>query len=292
MKEEPPSTNLPRSWAERISQAFGGNEPRSREDLRKILRDAEDRQLLDTESLGIIEGAMVVSEMQVKEVMVPRSQMIFIKEATPAKKFLLDIIKSAHSSFPVFSENPDEVLGILLAKDLLPLAVNDKLGRVNIRDILRPAIFVPESKRLDSLLKDFRTTKNHMAIVVNEYGGIAGLITIEDVLEQIVGEIDDEHDLEDDDHLIKKGDNQNFVVKARTPVDEFNSYFKTQFDEEQYNTIGGFVLKEFGRLPKRDESVHIDHLLFRVLNADNRSIHLLEVQKGNVSSKVTTQRAL
>jgi magnesium and cobalt transporter len=278
MKEEPPSTHSPRSWAERISQAFSGNEPRSREDLKKLLRDAEGRQLLDTEALGIIEGAMMVSEMQVKEVMVPRSQMVSIKEASPAKEFVSDIIKSAHSRFPVFGENPDEVLGVLLAKDLLPLAIDDKLERFNIRDLLRPAIHVPESKRLDALLKEFRATKNHMAIVVNEYGGIAGLITIEDVLEQIVGEIDDEHDLENDDHLIKKGDNQNFVVKARTPVDEFNDYFKTQFDEEQYNTIGGYVLKEFGRLPKRNESVHIDNLLFRVLNADNRSIHLLEVQ--------------
>lgn len=281
MKEEPPSTHSPRSWTERISQAFGGNEPRSREDLKKVLRDAEGRQLLDIEALGIIEGALMVSEMQVKEVMVPRSQMVAIKEASPAKEFVSDIIKSAHSRFPVFGENPDDVLGILLAKDLLPLAIGNKLERLNIRDLLRPAIHVPESKRLDALLKEFRATKNHMAIVVNEYGGVAGLITIEDVLEQIVGEIDDEHDLEDDDHLIKKGENKNFVVKARTPVDEFNSYFKTQFDEEQYNTIGGFVLKEFGHLPKRDESVHIDHLLFRVLNADNRSIHLLEVQQEN-----------
>ena len=281
MKEDPPSTYSPRSWTERISQAFSGNEPRSREDLLEILKDAENRQLLDTEALGIIEGAMLVSEMQVKEVMVPRSQMVSIKEDSPFKEFVSDVISSGHSRFPVFDENPDEVIGILLAKDLLALAIENKLGRLNIRDLLRPAIYVPESKRLDTLLKEFRSTKNHMAIVINEYGGIAGLITIEDVLEQIVGEIDDEHDMEDEDHLIKKGCNHSFVVKARTPVDEFNNYFKTQFDEEQYNTIGGFVLKEFGRLPKRDESVHIDHLLFRVLNSDNRSIHLLEVQQEN-----------
>lgn len=279
MKEEPPSTPSPRSWTERISQAFGGSEPRSREDLKQTLRDAESRQLLDSEALGIIEGAMMVSEMQVKEVMIPRSQMVSIKESAPVKMFVSDIIKSAHSRFPVFGDGPDEVIGILLAKDLLPLAISDKLERFNIRDVLRPAVHVPESKRLNALLKEFRSTKNHMAIVVNEYGGIAGLVTIEDVLEQIVGEIDDEHDLEDDDHLIKKGENQNFIVKARTPVDEFNDYFKTQFDDEQYNTIGGFVLKEFGHLPKRDESVHINQLQFRVLNADNRSIHLLEVNK-------------
>ena len=227
MKEEPPSTYSSRSWTERISQAFGNNEPRNREDLVLLLRDAEARQLLDIEALGIIEGAMTVSEMQVKEVMIPRCQMVSIKEDSPGKEFLGEIIRSAHSRFPVFGENSDEVLGILLAKDLLPLAVNEKLERFNIRDLLRPAIHVPESKRLNALLKEFRATKNHMAIVVNEYGGVAGLITIEDVLEQIVGEIDDEHDLEDDDHFIKKGENHNFVVKARTPVDEFNSYFKT-----------------------------------------------------------------
>lgn len=280
MKEEPPSTQSSLSWAERLSSAFGNNnEPRDRNDLVQLLRDAETRQLLDFEALGIIEGAMMVSEMQVKEVMIPRCQMISINESDPSKNFLKDIIKSAHSRFPVFGENPDDVLGILLAKDLLPLAVNDKLDRFGLRDILRPAIHVPESKRLNALLKQFRTTKNHMAIVVNEYGGVAGLITIEDVLEQIVGEIDDEHDLEDDDYFIKKGGDHNFVVKARTPIDEFNSYFKTQFNEEQYNTIGGFVLKEFGRLPERDESVHIDHLQFRILNADKRSIHLLEVHQ-------------
>jgi len=216
--------------------------------------------------------------MQVKEVMIPRCQMVVIKEEQTAREFIDEVLTSAHSRFPVLGNNPDEVLGILLAKDLLKPAIEGKLERFAIRDYLRPAIKVPESKRLNALLKNFRDTQNHMAIVVNEYGGIAGLITIEDVLEQIVGEIDDEHDYEEEDYLIKEGEDNTFVVKARTPVDEFNEYFKTSFDENQFNTIGGFVLKEFGRLPKRDEMVSINNLLFRVLNADNRSIHLLEVQ--------------
>lgn len=278
MKDDPSSTNHPRTWAERISQAFSSNEPRNREELIQILRDAHSRQIVDTEALSIIEGAMTVSEMQVKEVMIPRCQMVVIKEEQTAREFIDEVITSAHSRFPVLGNNPDEVLGILLAKDLLKPAIEGKLERFAIRDYLRPAIKVPESKRLNALLKNFRDTQNHMAIVVNEYGGIAGLITIEDVLEQIVGEIDDEHDYEEEDYLIKEGEGNTFVVKARTPVDEFNEYFKTSFDENQFNTIGGFVLKEFGRLPKRDEIVSINNLLFRVLNADNRSIHLLEVQ--------------
>lgn len=278
MKDDPPSTNQPRTWAERISQAFSSNEPRNREELLQILRDAHSRQLFDTEALSIIEGAMMVSEMQVKEVMIPRCQMVVIKEEQTAREFIDEVLTSAHSRFPVLGNNPDEVLGILLAKDLLKPAIEGKLERFAIRDYLRPAIKVPESKRLNALLKNFRDTQNHMAIVVNEYGGIAGLITIEDVLEQIVGEIDDEHDYEEEDYLIKEGEDNTFVVKARTPVDEFNEYFKTSFDENQFNTIGGFVLKEFGRLPKRNEMVSINNLLFRVLNADNRSIHLLEVQ--------------
>lgn len=278
MKDDPPSTNQPRTWAERISQAFSSNEPRNREELLQILRDAHSRQLFDTEALSIIEGAMMVSEMQVKEVMIPRCQMVVIKEEQTAREFIDEVLTSAHSRFPVLGNNPDEVLGILLAKDLLKPAIEGKLERFAIRDYLRPAIKVPESKRLNALLKNFRDTQNHMAIVVNEYGGIAGLITIEDVLEQIVGEIDDEHDYEEEDYLIKEGEGNTFVVKARTPVEEFNEYFKTSFDENQFNTIGGFVLKEFGRLPKRNEMVSINNLLFRVLNADNRSIHLLEVQ--------------
>ncbi len=282
MKEEPPSTNpTARSWSERIAHVLSGSEPRDRVELKQLLRDAQSRQLLDFEALSIIEGAMSVSEMQAKEVMIPRNQMTIIEANHRPKEFIAEIIESAHSRFPVIGDSPDEVLGILLAKDLLPLAVEGKLDRLRIKDYLRPAIKIPESKRLNILLKEFRDTHNHMAIVVNEYGGIAGLITIEDVLEQIVGEIDDEHDREDDDHLIKAGAGKSFFVKARTPIDDFNSYFNTAFNEETFDTIGGFVLQAFGRLPERNESVHINELIFRVVNADNRSIHLLEVQSGS-----------
>lgn len=278
MKDDPSSSTSPRSWAERISQAFSNNEPRTRAELLEFIKDAHARQIIDAEVLSIIEGALLVSEMQVKEVMIPRCQMVAIKESQTPREFIDEVLSSAHSRFPVLGDKPDEVLGILLAKDLLKAAVEGRLERFVIRDYLRPAMKVPESKRLNALLKNFRDTQNHMAIVVNEYGGIAGLITIEDVLEQIVGEIADEHDHEEEDYQIKEGEGNTFVVKARTPVEEFNEYFKTSFDENQFNTIGGFVLKEFGRLPKRNETVSINHLLFRILNADNRSIHLLEVQ--------------
>ncbi len=278
MKDDPSSTLPPRSWAERISQAFSSNEPRTRAELLGLIKEAHSRQIIDSEVLSIIEGALLVSEMQVKEVMIPRCQMVVIKQDQAPREFIDEVIASAHSRFPVLGDKPDEVLGILLAKDLLKPAIEGRLERFAIRDYLRPAMKVPESKRLNALLKNFRDTQNHMAIVVNEYGGIAGLITIEDVLEQIVGEIADEHDYEEEDYLIKEGGGNTFVVKARTPVEEFNDYFKTSFDENQYNTIGGFVLKEFGRLPKRNETVSINHLSFRILNADNRSIHLLEVQ--------------
>ena len=279
MKEEPPSINPPaRSWTERIAHVLGGSEPRDRDELKQLLRDAQSRQLLDFEALSIIEGAMSVSDMQAKEVMIPRNQMTIIEAHSSPKEFIAEVIESAHSRFPVIGDSPDEVLGILLAKDLLPLAVEGKLDRLRINDYLRPAIKIPESKRLNILLKEFRDTHNHMAIVVNEYGGIAGLVTIEDVLEQIVGEIDDEHDREDEDYLIKEGEDKSYFVKARTPVEDFNSYFNTAFSDDTFDTIGGFVLQAFGRLPERDESVHINEMIFRVVNADNRSIHLLEVQ--------------
>ncbi len=237
------------------------------------LREAQKNAIVDADALSIIEGAMQAPEMQVREIMVPRTQMTSLKYNLEAKELISKIIESGHSRFPVTGENPDEIIGILLAKDLLSLQLNEKL---NIKDKMRRATMIPESKRVNVLLKDFRDNRNHMAIVVNEYGGISGLVTIEDVLEQIVGEIEDEHDIEDS-ALIKSLDNHQYVVKATTPVDGFNDYFLTDFSDAEFETIGGIVLKAFERLPKRSESVTIEDIEFTVLNADNRSIKLLQI---------------
>lgn len=247
----------------------------SKQRILNTLREAQKNAVVDADALSIIEGAMQVSEMQVREIMVPRTQMTSIKYNMDTKELLNRIIESGHSRFPVIGDNPDDIIGILLAKDLLSLQLNNN-DRFNIKDKMRPATIVPESKRVNILLKDFRDKRNHMAIVVNEYGGISGLVTIEDVLEQIVGEIEDEHDIEDS-ALIKSMDNKEYIVKAITPLDEFNHYFLTDFDDNEFETIGGIVLKNFERLPKRGESIEIENIHFTVLNADNRSIKLLQL---------------
>lgn len=279
MSSDLTSPHSQKSWIDKLAHAFGGGDPRNTAELLDILRESYERELIDSEAMAIIEGAMQVSDMQVREVMIPRTQMVVVKAEQKPEEYLPLIIESAHSRFPVIGEDQDEVLGILLAKDLLSLLVENKLDRTHIRNLLRPAIKVPESKRLNVLLKEFRDTRNHMAIVVNEYGGVGGLITIEDVLEQIVGEIEDEHDSQLEDHLIKKADDGSHIVKAGIPVEEFNEYFNTDFDEEDFDTIGGIVVKEFGHLPQRNESVDIGKLHFTVLNASNRAIHLLQVQQ-------------
>ena len=267
-----------KSWLERISQAFS-NEPESVEDVLEILRDAETQNIIDADAMSIIEGAMQVIDMRVDEIMIPRSQMITVKASSEPKTFLKDVIEYAHSRFPVIGDSQDDVIGILLAKDLLPLALDNELNWTKIREILRPPTFVPESKRLNQLLKEFKENRNHMAIVVDEYGGTAGLITIEDVLEQIVGEIEDEHDFDEETNIKGRGDGS-FAVKAVTPVEDFNEFFNTELDEEEFDTIGGVVLKEFGHLPRRGESVEVGGLTFTIANADNRVIRLLQVTRG------------
>lgn len=215
--------------------------------------------------------------MQVREIMIPHSQAAVLREHSDLKEILRVITESAHSRFPVVSkEDPDEVIGIILAKDLLSLVAENRLEKLDIQEMIRPAMFVPESKRLNVLLKEFQASRNHMAIVINEYGGLSGLVTIEDILEQIVGEIDDEHDFEDEYFIKKAGKNQ-FIVKALTPVEEFNDHFETEFSDEEFDTIGGLVTHHFGHLPVRDELIKIEGLKFKVLSADHRSIRLLEV---------------
>ena len=245
-----------------------------------ILRDAEQRNVIDADSLGIIEGAVQVTDMQVREVMIPRSQMITVRSNQAPEEYIDEIIESAHSRFPVIGDSTDDVLGILLAKDLLPLALRGNLKKNEILELLRPATIVPESKRLNQLLKEFKQNRNHMAIVVDEYGGVSGLITIEDILEQIEGEIEDEHDFDEETHIKARGDGT-YAVKAVTPVDDFNEFFETELDEEEFDTIGGVVLKEFGHLPRRGESVEFGGLQFTIANADNRVIRLLQVTRGD-----------
>src|SRR3569833_410015 len=267
--------STPRSWFERLSLALLG-EPKDREQLVTLLRDAQQRNLLDPDALGMIEGVLQVSEMQVRDVMVPRAQMVVVERDAGLKDILPVVTESAHSRFPVIGDSRDEIAGVLLAKDLLTYFGPEGEKSFIVRNILRPAVVIPESKRLNILLKEFRASRNHMAIVVDEYGGVAGLVTIEDVLEQIVGEIVDEHDIEEDAYIKKHNDNV-FAVKALTPVDEFNSYFSSNFSDEEFDTIGGVVMQRFGRLPRRGEANSIDRFRFTVLSANSRRIYLLLV---------------
>jgi magnesium and cobalt transporter len=269
------SSNGHRSWLEKLTQAFA-HEPKSRQELLELLREAHQNKLLDSEALSIVEGAIQVADLQVRDIMVPRSQMISIKANQTPREFLPAIIDAAHSRYPVVGESIDDVMGILLAKDLLPLILQENGHSFNIKDLLRPATFVPESKRLNVLLREFRANHNHMAIVIDEYGGVAGLVTIEDVLEQIVGDIEDEHDVEEDSYIkpLPSGD---FIVKALTPVDAFNEFFETDFSEDEFDTVGGLVMGAFCHLPKRNETTEIGEFRFRVLNADSRRIHLLRL---------------
>lgn len=264
-----------RNWFEILSQALT-REPKDRIELTRLLRDAQQRNLLDFDALSMIEGVLEVSEMQVRDVMIPRTQMVVINIEDPSEQFLPLIVESAHSRFPVIGDNRDEVLGILLAKDLLPYFAQKEQQSLSIRDLLRPAVFIPESKRLNVLLRDFRANRNHMAIVVDEYGGIAGLVTIEDVLEQIVGDIEDEHDIEEDMYIIKHSETR-YTVKALTPIEEFNEQFSVDFPESEFDTIGGLLIQNFGRMPKRGEVTTIDGFRFKVLRADSRRIYLLQI---------------
>ncbi|MGP0172044.1 HlyC/CorC family transporter [Pseudomonas sp. NCHU5208] len=269
------SSNEQKSWFNKLTQAFA-HEPRNRQELLEVLREAHQNKLLDSEALTIVEGAIQVADLQVRDIMVPRSQMISIKANQTPQEFLPAIIEAAHSRYPVIGESLDDVIGILLAKDLLPLILQGDQPNFNIKDLLRPATFVPESKRLNVLLREFRANHNHMAVVIDEYGGVAGLVTIEDVLEQIVGDIEDEHDVEEDGYIkpLPSGD---YLIKALTPIDSFNETFDSQFSDDEYDTVGGLVMNAFGHLPKRNEVTEIGEFRFRVLNADSRRIHLLRL---------------
>lgn len=265
-----------RSWLERLS-FFLSDRPSTKEELLEQIRQAEEDQILDREVLETIEGALQMSHMQVRDIMVPRPQMAVVKADQSTTEFMQTITETSHSRFPVIGDSPDEVLGILLAKDLLPLAFAKKMDNFDLNSMLRKPIFVPESKRLSILLNEFRTNRYHMAIVLDEYGGVTGLVTIEDVLEQIVGEIEDETDAEEDDSNIRPFADQGFLVKALTSIEDFNDHFGTYYDDAEFDTIGGIVTQQFGHLPAKDEVTQIGSLSFQILASDNRRIRLMQV---------------
>jgi magnesium and cobalt transporter len=265
-----------RSWLDKLS-FFLSDRPSNKEELLERIRQAEEDQILDREALDTIEGALQMSHMQVRDIMVPRPQMAVVKADQSTQEFMQTITETSHSRFPVIGESPDEVLGILLAKDLLPLAFAKQMDNFDLNAMLRKPIFVPESKRLSILLNEFRTNRYHMAIVLDEYGGVAGLVTIEDVLEQIVGEIEDETDAEEDDGNIRPFADKGFLVKALTTIDDFNAHFGTYYDETEFDTIGGIITQQFGHLPAKDENIQVGDLNFLILAADNRRIRLMQV---------------
>ena len=261
---------------ERIS-TWIARSPRDRDELIELLRSSHGRNLLDADALAMIEGVLQVSEMQARDIMVPRSQMDVIDIRESPDQFIPMVMQTGHSRFPVIGENKDDVLGILLAKDLLGYYAGEE--EFNVREMLRPAVFIPESKPLNVLLKEFRKNRNHIAIVVDEYGGVAGLVTIEDVIEQIVGDIEDEYDFDDvEDNIVQEKGGQ-YRVKGLTEIADFNAVFGTNFSDDDHDTIGGLVMSRFGRVPKRGEQVSVENLTFKVLRADGRRLHLLEVAK-------------
>ena len=261
--------------------------PEDRDELVTVLRSCYERNLLDADALSMIEGVLQVSEMQARDIMIPRSQMDVIDIKESPDQFIPTVIQTGHSRFPVIGENKDNVIGILLAKDLLRHYAGEE--EFDVREMLRPAVFIPEAKPLNVLLKDFRRNRNHMAVVVDEYGGVAGLITIEDVIEQIVGDIEDEYDFDDVEDNIVQDKGGQYRVKALTEIADFNAAFGTSYSDEDFDTIGGLVLSHFGRVPKRGEQASFDNLVFKVLRADSRRIHLLQVSRAE-NSELTNRR--
>jgi magnesium and cobalt transporter len=264
-----------RSLWERLG-ALLTHEPEDREQLIELLHSSFERDLMDADALSMIEGVLQVSEMQARDIMVPRAQMDVIDINHTPEQFLPSVLETGHSRFPVVDGEKDEVIGILLAKDLLRYYAGEEFI---VRDMLRPAVFIPESKQLNVLLKDFRSNRNHIAIVVDEYGGVAGLVTIEDVLEQIVGDIEDEYDFDETEDNIVTETNGTWRVKAQTEIADFNEAFGTGFGDEEFDTIGGLVLAKFGRFPKRGEQVRLGDLKFRILRSDSRRLHSMLVER-------------
>lgn len=273
---KPPSSHAhQRSLLERISYFLTG-EPQDQQDLIEILRDSQEKHLLDSDALNMIEGVMQVAEMRVRDIMIPRSQMVVVPREAELETIFPLVVEFAHSRFPVIEEDRSKVVGILLAKDLLAHALRDK--NLKVENIMRPPSVVPESKRLNILLKEFRTERNHMAIVVDEYGNAAGLVTIEDVLEQIVGKIEDEHDEDETQEYISQRSEREFIVNALTPIEEFNDYFSAELEDDECDTIGGLIVQHLEHFPKKGEKLEIGDFFFEVLRADNRRVHLVKLK--------------
>lgn len=266
------------NWFNRVKQALLSTELKTKQELLGLIREAQKRAVLSPDTLQMIEGSLQVSEMHVRDIMIPRAQAVALEVNDSPDSLVKIVVESGHSRFPVVGENRDDVQGIFLAKDLLDYYATGQQEPFNMRDVMRPAIFIPESKRLNVLLREFRTSRNHMAIVIDEYGGMAGLVTIEDVIEQIVGDIDDEHDFEDEVYINPR-DNGYYLVWALTPIEEFNLYFDVNLDEDEMDTVGGLVMKAFGHLPKRSETIDFAGFHFEVMRANNRRIHLLRIKR-------------
>lgn len=287
MNDEPPSTGsaTPEDtpigrWWRRVTQSFA-HAPETREELMAVLVEARDAELMDADAYSMFQGVLETADTQVSDIMVPRSQMVVIEADAPLDALLRLVVESGHSRYPVIGDSRDEVIGVLLAKDLLKFAAvvpEFSVTDFSLRDILRPAVFVPESKRVNVLLKDFKRGRNHMAIVADEYGGVAGLVTIEDVLEQIVGEIDDEYD-EAEGATILRQDERRFLVNALTPIEDFNAYFGTELSDDDFDTIGGLVTHQFGHMPRRGETLQMAGLNFNVQRADSRRVYQLQVTR-------------
>ncbi len=270
-------TDNQKSWLSKLANLFT-DEPQNREDLIKILQEAHNNGFVDVDALNMMKGALKVSELQVRQVMVPRAQMVVIPQTSSIEDILPIIVESGHSRFPVVGEDKDELEGILLAKDVLKSFVKKEVD-FNLKDIIRPAVVIPESKQVNILLNEFRTTRNHMAIIIDEYGGVAGLVTIEDILEEIVGDIDDEYDNHEDPYVMKVTD-EVYRINALTTITEFNEQFKTDFDDSEFDTIGGLVASEAGRLPETGELIEVAGLSFKVIKADKRRVEFVEVDLG------------
>jgi magnesium and cobalt transporter len=273
---QPPSRHSSqKSWIEKIGQLLTG-EPQDLDDLLEILRDARENHLLDTDALSMIEGALQVSQLRVRDIMIPRVQMVVVPKDAELDTLFPLVTQFGHSRYPVIEEDRSKVVGILLVKDLFAHSLENK--QLKVEQIMRPVILVPESKRLNVLLKELRTKGNHMAIVVDEYGQAAGLVTIEDVLEQIVGEIEDEHDEQDDEGYILQRNENEYMIKALTPIEEFDDYFNTQLATDEYDTVGGFIVNEMEHMPKKGESLLVDNMRFEIVRADTRRVHLVKLK--------------
>ena len=272
--------NKKNTWFDRIKDVLGES-PKAKEDLLELLKNSAVDGVIDIESLKMIEGVFKVSEIQVREIMIPRSHITVVDISDDITDIIKKVTSSGHSRFPVIDDNKDEIIGVLLAKDLLKRNTVENID-IDLHEVLRPAVFVPESKRLNILLNEFKSSRNHIAIVIDEHGGVSGLITIEDVLEEIVGEIDDEHDEETVSKIISRGNNQ-YIVDALTPLEEFNSYFLSNFHDEDIETIGGFLINRFEKVPKNSETISIEKLFFKILSADSRSIKRIQVTRTTAS---------